>query len=67
MPIGELAKRLNISRTALSNQMNGNPTILTLERIATVLECTVFELIDPDKGFFHVYDDKGNYRGLLKQ
>ena len=66
MPLGLLAKRLGISRTALANQMNGNPTIGSLERIAKELECTVFELMEPGVGFYHIYDENGVYKGLLK-
>ena len=66
IPLGLLAKRLGISRTALANQMNGNPTIGSLERIATELECTVFELMEPGVGFYHIYDENGVYKGLLK-
>lgn len=66
IPLGLLAKRLGISRTALTNQMNGNPTIGSLERIATELECTVFELMEPGVGFYHIYDENGVYKGLLK-
>ena len=66
MPLGILAKQLGISRTALANQINGNPTIGSLERIAVELECSVFELMEPAVGFFHIYDENGIYKGLLK-
>ena len=65
-PVGVLAKKLGISRTALANQMNGNPTIGSIQRIANILDCKVVELLEAETGFAHVYDENGNYKGLLK-
>ena len=65
IPLGILAKRLGISRTALSNQINGNPTIDSIKKIYIVLECSICELLIAEPGFSHVYDS-GNYRGLIK-
>lgn len=42
----ELADRLGISKVTLSYQINGNPTIETLEKIATALNVDVVELFD---------------------
>lgn len=64
--MGTLAEKLGISRTALANQVNGNPTIGSLERIAKELGCNVFELMEPGVGFCNVYDENGNYKGFLK-
>lgn len=60
-----LASKLGISRTALNNQMNGNPTIASLQRIAKELDCNVIELLSPENGFIHVYDN-GVYKGTIK-
>lgn len=61
----ELAERLNISKVTLSTQINGNPTIDTLEKIAKALECDVIDLFDqkPDSGSFiaMVKDGKDMY------
>ena len=40
----ELADKLEISEVGLSQQINGNPTIKTLEKIALILEMPVWQL-----------------------
>jgi Predicted transcriptional regulators len=42
--INELADKLGISRVTLHSQMNGNPTVETLQKIADVLEVEISEL-----------------------
>lgn len=41
-----VAKKLGVKLPTLSEQVNGNPTVATLERIASVLHCDVAELFD---------------------
>ena len=41
-----VASKLGVKLPTLSEQVNGNPTVQTLERIATVLHCDVAELFD---------------------
>ena len=41
-----VAGKLGVKLPTLSEQVNGNPTVQTLERIATVLHCDVAELFD---------------------
>lgn len=65
IPLGILAKRLGISRTALANQINGNPTIDSIKKISIVLECSVCELLVAEPGFTHVYHS-GIYKGTIK-
>lgn len=46
----ELAKRLNVSRAAVSNfEVSDNVTTATLERIAAALGCYVHELIETEE------------------
>ena len=45
----EIANRMNINRVNLSNIINGNPTIDTLNRIANAIGCDVSELFDNPK------------------
>nr|DAH99607.1 MAG TPA: Helix-turn-helix XRE-family like protein [Bacteriophage sp.] len=47
--ITDLADRLGIKQVTLSRTINGNPTIETLRKIASVLDCDVRELIEPTK------------------
>jgi len=44
MTMNQLAEKLEINRVNLSNSINGNPTIATLEKIANILEVDVAEL-----------------------
>ena len=43
----ELAEKLGVTRITLTRNINGNPTIETLERIASALGVPVTELFDP--------------------
>lgn len=47
--IGELADRMQMVRESLSRAINGNPTLDTLERIATALNVPITELFSTDK------------------
>lgn len=46
MQVSELADILGINRVSLSQQINGNPTIETLQRIADALNVHVSELFE---------------------
>ena len=45
----ELADKIGLSRVGLSKAINGNPTLDTLERIATALNVPITELFSTDK------------------
>ena len=50
MTITELADKMGINRVNLSNMVNGNPTVETLNRIADAIGCPVTELfVQPKK------------------
>ena len=42
--IKSLSEKMNINRVNLSNMINGNPTVETLEKIANALEVPITEL-----------------------
>ncbi len=44
--VSELADVLNINRVSLSQQINGNPTVETLEKISTALNVHISELFE---------------------
>ena len=46
--IGEVAERMNMQRESLSRAINGNPTLDTLEKIATALNVPVTELFESE-------------------
>lgn len=54
MQVSELADILGINRVSLSQQLNGNPTIETLQKIADALEVHISELFErPDANVFN--------------
>ena len=44
--IGDLAERMQMQRESLSRAINGNPTLETLEKIATALEISISDLFE---------------------
>lgn len=51
LEVREVAKRMNITPTGLSQHINGNPSIEVLERIAEAIGCDISELFEqPRKG-----------------
>lgn len=49
MTITELADKMGINRVNLSNMVNGNPTVETLNKIADTLNVPVTELFEQPK------------------
>lgn len=49
MTITELADKMRINRVNLSNMINGNPTVETLNKIADAIGCPVTELFEQPK------------------
>ena len=43
----QVAERMGVTNVALSQHINGNPSVQTLERIAQAIGCDVTELFDP--------------------
>lgn len=51
LTIKELADKMGVNRVTLSNSVNGNPTIETLNKIADALNVQVTELFEkPESG-----------------
>ncbi len=49
LTITELAEKMGINRVNLSNMVNGNPTVETLNKIADALGVSVTELFEQPK------------------
>ena len=47
LEVREVAHRMGITPTGLSQHINGNPSVEVLERIAKAIGCDVSELFDP--------------------
>jgi transcriptional regulator with XRE-family HTH domain len=46
LEVREIAKRMDITPTGLSQHINGNPSVEVLERIAKAIGCDVSELFN---------------------
>ncbi len=46
LEVREVAKRMDITPTGLSQHINGNPSVEVLERIANAIGCDISELFD---------------------
>ena len=49
LEVREVAKRMEITPTGLSQHINGNPTVGVLERIAGAIGCDISELFEQPK------------------
>lgn len=58
MTITELSDKMGINRVNLSNMVNGNPTVETLNKIADAIGCPVTELFEKS--------NVGNVIGFVK-
>lgn len=50
LEVREIAKRMGITPTGLSQHINGNPSIEVLERISNAIGCDISELFDHPTG-----------------
>ena len=62
MTLQQVAEAMGVNRVSLSNSINGNPTIGTLEKIAVALGVEIVELFDAHRGDFTALID---HRGKL--
>jgi transcriptional regulator with XRE-family HTH domain len=46
LEVREVARRMEITPTGLSQHINGNPSVEVLERIAAAIKCDVSELFE---------------------
>ena len=51
LEVREIAARMGISPTGLSQHINGNPSVDTLQRIADAIGCDISELFDRSADF----------------
>ncbi|MDH6357621.1 helix-turn-helix transcriptional regulator [Parabacteroides sp. PF5-9] len=59
MLMEDLATKLGVTRITLTRNINGNPTLSTLEKIAVALGVEVIELFSHNRGDFTALIDHG--------
>lgn len=76
--IQDLADAIGINRVTLSNSINGNPTVETLQKIATALNVEVWELFTSSantgeltalidyRGILHRFDSVGALKEFVE-
>ena len=64
MTMQEVSDKIGIVRDTLTRQINGNPTIETLQKIADALDVSVPELFAPQSGsnFTALIDNNGELK-----
>lgn len=65
----ELAQMIGVSNQQVANYNSKNrvPPISTLEKIAQALNCEIVELFPLSDEFYHSYDDKGEWQGIMRK
>lgn len=61
-----LAEKLGVTYSALWQKLN-TPKVSTLEKIAQALNCEMAELLPLGDDFMHIYNDKGEWQGIMKK
>jgi len=57
--IGEVAEKMQMARESLSRAINGNPTLDTMEKIATALNVPISMLFDVQDELYGIVQFKG--------
>ena len=67
MTLAELAQSIDKTPNYLSRIINGrtSPNTKLINKIAYALDVNVIELLEAPKGYEHIYNDEGAWRGLL--
>ncbi len=65
----ELAEMIGITSQQITNYHSGvkTPPLSTLGKIAIALNCEIAELLPLGEGFTHIYNDKGEWLGIMKK
>ncbi len=76
LEVREIATRMGITPTGLSQHINGNPSVETLQRIADAIGCDISELFDRPSDFIafvrkdgqtYTFDSEETLRNFLNQ
>lgn len=63
----DLCKRMDISYINFNQKLSRKPNTEFLQQIADALNVSVFEIISSDDYTYHSYDEKGNWKGVVKK
>lgn len=65
----QLAEMIGVSNQQITNYHSGikTPPLSTLEKIAQALNCEMAELLPLGDDFMHIYNDKGEWQGIMKK
>ncbi|WP_254526974.1 MULTISPECIES: helix-turn-helix domain-containing protein [unclassified Sphingobacterium] len=63
----DLCKRMDMSYINFNQKLSRKPNTEFIQQIADALEVSVFEIISSDGNTYHSYDEKGNWRGIVKK
>lgn len=63
----EMCDKIGISYINFNQQLNRGPKMDLIQKCANALECSVFELIDEDENFTHLYNSKNEFYGIGKK
>lgn len=63
----ELANRLGITRQSLGIKIKSNISIKELNKVSKALGVEVHELIELSDNYEHIYNENGDWKGILKK
>lgn len=63
----DLCKRMDMSYINFNQKLSRKPNTEFIQQIADALDVSVFEIISSDDNTYHSYDEKGNWRGIVKK
>lgn len=68
LAIERLGTQIGLSRRTIFKRVNdGDFTFEELKKIADVLECSFYELMEPATGYGYIYDEGEKFRGVIRK
>lgn len=64
----DLGKQIGLSRRTIFKRINNDDfTFDELKQIATFLNCSFYELMNPANGYGYIYDEGEKFRGVIRK
>ncbi len=67
LSLQELCSKMDISYINFNQKLSRKPNSEFIQQIADALDVSVFEIIASDDTTYHSYDEKGNWKGVVKK